>query len=102
MLPSSEGIINELRQNRNAIGYDCLGYAPKDLKMIAVATQSGAAYVLPSAAIVNNKSYAIARDLYIYIAGEASGAIKDCLDWILSPASQEIVTQLGFVPTETC
>ena len=28
LLPSSEGIINEVRQNPNAIGYDGLGYVP--------------------------------------------------------------------------
>ena len=31
LLPSSEGIINEVRQNPNAIGYDGLGYVPSDL-----------------------------------------------------------------------
>jgi phosphate transport system substrate-binding protein len=98
LLPSSEGIINEVRQNPNAIGYDGLGYVPKDLKMIAIAKKEGEAYVLPSAETVNNKTYAIARDLYMYTAGEATGAVKDYLDWIISPTAQAIVTKLGFVP----
>lgn len=98
LLPSSEGIINEVRQNPNAIGYDGLGYVPKDLKMIAIATKAGEAYVLPSAETVNDKTYAIARDLYMYTAGEASGAIKAYLAWIVSPEAQAIVTKLGFVP----
>src|SRR5260221_7640970 len=66
LLPSSEGIIAELRQNPNAIGYDGLGYVPKDLKVIAIAKQAGGAYVLPSIKTVNDKTYAIARDLYMY------------------------------------
>ena len=39
LLPSSEGIINEVRRNPNAIGYDGLGYIPSDLmnSVIAVA-----------------------------------------------------------------
>jgi phosphate transport system substrate-binding protein len=98
LLPSSEGIINELRQNPNAIGYDGLGYVPKDLKMIGIAKKEGEAYVLPSIASVNDKSYAIARDLYMYTAGEATGAEKDYLDWIISDAAQKIVAKLGFVP----
>ncbi len=48
LLPSSEGIINEVRQNANAIGYDGLGYVPDDLKIIAVAKEAGSPYVLPS------------------------------------------------------
>ena len=98
LLPSSEGIIAEVRDNPNAIGYDGLGYVPKDLKMIAIAKSAGEAYVLPSVDTVNDKSYPIARDLYMYTAGEPTGIIKDYLDWILSPEAQEIVLELGFVP----
>ena len=98
LLPSSEGIIAELRQNPNAIGYDGLGYVPKDLKVIAIAKDAGGSYVLPSIATVNDKSYPIARDLYMYTDGEPTGIIKEYLDWILSPEAQEIVAELGFVP----
>ncbi|MBV6395420.1 MAG: Phosphate-binding protein PstS [Anaerolineales bacterium] len=98
LLPSSEGIVAEVRQNPNAIGYDGLGYVPHDVKKIAIATSAHEAYVLPSAATVNDKSYPIARDLYMYTAGEPTGILKDYLDWILSPEAQEIVLQLGFVP----
>jgi len=98
LLPSSEGIIAEVRQNPNAIGYDGLGYVPKDLKMIAIAKEAGGAYVLPSIATVNEKSYAVARDLYMYTNGEPSGIVKEYLDWILSEEAQQIVADLGFVP----
>ena len=98
LLPSSEGIVSELRQNPNAIGYDGLGYIPSDLKKIAVARQAGGSFVLPSVASVNDKSYPIARDLYMYTAGQPSGAVKAYLDWIVSPEAQAIVVSLGFVP----
>ena len=98
LLPSSEGIIVEVRQNPNAIGYDGLGYVPDDLKMIAIAKEPGEPYVLPSIATVNDKSYPIARDLYMYTDGEPTGIVKDYLDWILAPEAQEIVVELGFVP----
>lgn len=98
LLPSSEGIISEVRQNPNAIGYDGLGYVPDDLKMIAIAKEEGGAYVLPSIPTVNDKSYPIARDLYMYTNGQPKGLLKEYLDWILSPEAQEIVAELGFVP----
>lgn len=100
LLPSSEGIISEVRQNPNAIGYDGLGYVPKDLKVIAIAKEMGGAYILPSIATVNDKSYAIARDLYMYTNGQPTGAVKDYLDWIASPEAQAIVAELGFVPVK--
>jgi phosphate transport system substrate-binding protein len=98
LLPSSEGIISEVRQNPNAIGYDGLGYVPSDLKVIAVAVDAESAYIMPSIASVNNKSYPIARDLYMYTAGEPTGAVKTYLDWIMTPEAQTIVEDLGFVP----
>jgi phosphate transport system substrate-binding protein len=100
LLPSSEGIVYEVRQNPNAIGYDGLGYVPPDLKMIALAKEAGQPYVIPSAATVNDDTYPVARDLYMYTAGQPSGIIKTYLDWIISPPAQEIVTKLGFVPVK--
>ena len=100
LLPSSEGIIAEVRQNPNAIGYDGLGYVPKDLKTIAIAEEAGSAYVLPSIPTVNDKTYPIARDLYMYTDGEPTGVVKDYLDWILSTEAQKIVEELGFVPVK--
>ena len=97
-MPSSEGIISELRQNPNAIGYDGLGYVPSDLKVIAVAKAAGSPYILPSIATVNDKSYPVARDLYMYTAGQPVGAVKAYLDWIVSAEAQTIVANLGFVP----
>ena len=98
LLPSSEGIISEVRQNPNAIGYDGLGYVPEDLKMIAIAEKEGGAYVLPSIQTVNDKTYPIARDLYIYTDGEPTGIVKEYIAWILDTEAQEIVAELGFVP----
>jgi phosphate transport system substrate-binding protein len=100
LLPSSEGIINEVRQNPNAIGYDGLGYIPPDLmnSVIAVARDAGGAYVIPSITTVNNNSYPVSRDLYMYTNGQPTGAIKDYINWILSPEAQKIVADLGFVP----
>jgi phosphate transport system substrate-binding protein len=40
----------------------------------------------------------VARDLYMYTAGQPTGTIKNYLDWILAPEAQQIVAQLGFVP----
>ncbi len=98
LLASSEGIVEEIRQNPNAIGYDGLGYVPKDLKVIAIARDAASPYVLPSVATVNDKSYPVARDLYMYTAGQPGGTVKAYLDWIVTTEAQAIVANLGFVP----
>ena len=98
LLPSSEGISAEVRQNPNAIGYDGLGYVTPDQKVVAVARDATGPYVLPTAESVNDGAYPIARDLYMYTAGEPAGAIVAYLDWIMSDEAQTIVRTLGFVP----
>jgi phosphate transport system substrate-binding protein len=100
LMPSSEGISAEIRQNPNAIGYDGLGYVTEDQKMIAVARDKSGPFALPSVATVNDGSYAISRPLFMYTAGEPTGAIKVYLDWILSDG-QALVSELGFVPLQS-
>jgi phosphate transport system substrate-binding protein len=100
LMPSSEGISNEVRQNPNAIGYDGLGYVTSDQKVLAVAKDAASPPVLPSVATVNDKTYPISRPLYMYTAGEPQGVVKTYLDWILSPEGQAVVPTLGFVPLQ--
>ncbi len=98
LLPSSEGITAETRDNPNVIGYDGLGYVTPDVKVIAVGREDTGPFVLPSADSVNNGQYPIARDLYMYTDGQPQGAVLDYLNWIMTADAQAIVTQLGFVP----
>lgn len=98
LLPSSEGITSEVKENPNAIGYDGLGYVVPEVKVLAIARGDKGPFILPSADTVNNGGYPIARDLYMYTAGEPSEDLKAYLDWIVSPEAQQIVVELGFVP----
>ena len=98
LLPSSEGIISEVRSNPNAIGYDGLGYVTEHVKMVAIAARQGGDFVLPSAETVMDGQYAISRHLFMYTRGEPQGTLAEYIDWILGPDAQQIVTNLGFVP----
>jgi phosphate transport system substrate-binding protein len=101
LLPSSEGITSETRDNPNVIGYDGLGYVTPDVKVIAVGRNITGPFVMPSAVSVNNEQYPIARDLYMYTNGQPVGAGLDYINWIMTPDAQTIVTQLGFVPLKS-
>jgi phosphate transport system substrate-binding protein len=97
LMPSSEGISVEVRQNPNAIGYDGLGYVTGGQKMIGVAREAGGPFVLPAAATAVDGSYPIARPLYMYTAEEPTGGVKEYLDWVMGDG-QSLVKVLGFVP----
>jgi phosphate transport system substrate-binding protein len=102
LLPSSEGITTEVRQNPAAIGYDGLGYVTPDVKVVAVGVLSEGPFILPSAETVNRTQdrYPISRDLYMYTAGQPAGAVKEYIEWIMELQAQGIVKELGFVPIE--
>jgi phosphate transport system substrate-binding protein len=98
LLPSSEGISAEVRQNPNAIGYDGLGYVTADMQTVAVAAALGQPFVLPTIETVNSAAYPIARDLYMYTAGAPTEPVANYLEWVMEAAAQQIVADLGFVP----
>jgi phosphate transport system substrate-binding protein len=99
LMPSSEGISAEIRQNPNAIGYDGLGYVTEGQKVVAVAREAGGPYVLPSVETVKDGSYPIARPLYMYTAGEPQGAVRAYLEWVRTEGQKQ-VARLGFVPLD--
>ncbi len=101
LMPSSVGITSEVRRNPKAIGYDGLGYVTEHEKVIAVSRGGGKPYVPPTQDTAAEGSYPLARDLYMYTAGEPSGDIADYMNWITGPEGQRIVSQLGFVPLGT-
>jgi phosphate transport system substrate-binding protein len=98
LLPSSEGIMSEVGQNPNAIGYDGLGYITPTVKKILLAKDSAGPFIEPTVATALDGTYPISRDLYMYTNGEPTGKIKEYLDWILGPEGQKVVSDLGFVP----
>jgi phosphate transport system substrate-binding protein len=100
LMPSSQGISEEVRQNANAIGYDGLGYVTPEQKVLAIARDANGPYVLPSAETANDDSYPVSRGLFMYTAGEPAGPLKDYLDWVVT-GGQAKVLELGFVPLKT-
>jgi len=81
-----------------AIGYSGLAYATDHLKMVCIATEGADACVSPSVATASDRSYPVARPLFMYTDGEPQGAIKEYMDWIKSDAGQCILVKKGYAP----
>jgi phosphate transport system substrate-binding protein len=94
----SKDIVQLVGNTPGAIGYSGMGYKDDTVKWLKVSKKKGEPGVTPSIAAVLDKSYPIARKLYMYTIGEATGEIKGYIDWILSPAGQKIVEEQGYVP----
>jgi len=94
----SKEVVELVANTPTAIGYSGMGYATPEVKMLKVKTTPDATAYAPSVANALSKDYAIARSLHLYTLGEPTGAVKDYVDWILSPAGQAIVEESGYVP----
>ena len=100
-LHGSKDVVEVIGRTLCAIGYSGMGYATDHVKMLEIATASDEPYFAPNLQNVIDKTYPIARPLYMYSLGEPSGEARAYLDWILSPEGQKIVEKLGFVPIES-
>lgn len=92
LLASTQAIVDETKNNPNAIGYVGVGYITPDVKVVEV---DG---VAASVDAVLDGSYVLSRGLYMYSNGEPAGVMKAYLDWILGAEGQKVVEEQGFVP----
>jgi len=94
----SKEVVELIGSTRTAIGYSGMGYATSDVKMLKVARAAGEPAFEPSVENTVLKAYPLARSLQVYTLGEPQGAVKEYIDWILSPAGQRILEENGYVP----
>jgi phosphate transport system substrate-binding protein len=92
---SNGGIYQTVTQTPGAIGYVGLGYVDSGVKALKINN------ITATAENVLAGTYPIARDLYLFTMGNASGLAKEFIDYIMSTEGQEIVADEGFVPLPT-
>ncbi len=93
----SKEVVELIMHTPCAIGYSGMGYATPGVKMLRVAKAEGETAYEPNVQNTLDKTYPIARPLYMYTLGEPKGPVKDFLDWCLAEAGQKIVTETGYV-----
>lgn len=96
-LPGTAALINALSKDKNGIGYGGAAYA-SNVKSLAVAEKGSASYISPTSSTIVDGSYPISRFLYFYLGKRPEGAVKEFVDWVISPAGQRVVTAVGYYP----
>jgi phosphate transport system substrate-binding protein len=94
----SKDVVDLIAKTPNAIGFSGMGYATPAVKHLKVSKKKGEKAVEPTIATTLDKSYPIARPMFMYTAGEPAPHIKKYLDWILAEPGQKIVAETGYVP----
>lgn len=94
----SKEVVDLVEKTPCAIGYSGLAYATDTVKMACISIATGGPCVSPSEETASDKTYPIARALYMYTDGQPEGAIANYLDWIKSAAGQCIIMKMGYAP----
>lgn len=98
-LPGTASVVNAVAKDENGIGYGGDAYA-KGIKIAGVKKNANSSAVYPNDETVKNNSYPITRYLYMYVKKKPTGALKEYIDWILSPEGQTIVKKVGYFPVK--
>jgi phosphate transport system substrate-binding protein len=96
----SKDVVDLVEKTPCAIGYSGLAYATDHVKLACI-SKNGETCVNPSVATAVDRSYPIARPLFMYTNGEPEGEIKKYLDWVMSDAGQCIIRNKGYAPMKT-
>jgi phosphate transport system substrate-binding protein len=94
--PATGGIVQEVSRNKGAIGY--IGFAYLDDSTKAVALDGGEGFVEATEENILSGEYPLSRPLYYYTNGEPQGAVKEFVDFVMSPTGQAIVSEIGYFP----
>jgi phosphate transport system substrate-binding protein len=92
---STESIKLAVEQDPNAIGYISLAHMSSNVKAVKLEG------VYPSLLTILDGSYELQRPFLFLTNGEPQGAVKDFIDWCLSPEGQKIVEEEKIVPVES-
>lgn len=91
LLASNNAIVTTVASTPGAIGYVGLGYVSDTVNVINVNN------VMPSEKTIKDGSYPLARKLYMYTNGKATGNVNNFIAYIQSDAGQKIVKEQGFI-----
>jgi len=97
-LHGSKDVVELVGSTPCAIGYSGMGYDTDHVKQLKVSQKEGEPAYGPSIKTALNRTYPIARPLYMYSLGEPTGEEKKYLEWIYSDVGQKIVETSGYVP----
>lgn len=91
---SSGAMLNTVANNKNAIGYEGMGYVTKAVKGVAV---DG---VKASAGGARSGKYPLSRYLYMFTNGWPEGELLAFINYMQGADGQKIVAEKGFVPLQ--
>jgi phosphate transport system substrate-binding protein len=97
-MSGSKDVVELVARTRGAIGYSGMGYATTHVKMLRIRPAKSTEDIAPTVENVQNRKYPLARALYMYTLDKPEGHLGSYIEWILTPAGQQVVRMAGYVP----
>ncbi len=96
-LPGTAAVVNAVAKDKNGVGFGGAAYG-KGIKYVKVKKDANSTAFEPTAENIKAGHYPITRYLYMYTKSKPTGALKNYIDWVLSPEGQELVSKVGYFP----
>lgn len=98
LMPATGAIVQSVSQTKGAIGYVGLAYLEKTVKPLKVSFDKGKTFIAPTVETAKNKTYPITRPLFYYYLKTVEKLVNPYVNFVLSPAGQDLVLKTGYVP----
>ena len=96
----SKDVVELVASTPTAIGYSGIGYRTDKVKVLKVSKKTGEPSVEPNITTTLDKTYPIARPMFMYAPPNEPEHVKKYLAWVLTPAGQKIVEESGYIPLQ--
>jgi phosphate transport system substrate-binding protein len=88
---TTANVIEYVETNENAIGYGGMGFKGDVINLKINGIE-------PSEKNAQNDTYPLTRYLHFFTSSTPKGAVKNFIDWVLSPDGQAIIKKSGYIP----
>lgn len=96
-LAGTSAVANAVKGDEAGIGYGGIAYL-EGVRALKVKKDDGSPAVAPSLETAQKGEYPLARALYFYTAGPATGTAKKFVDWVTGPDGQKVIGEVGYYP----
>jgi phosphate transport system substrate-binding protein len=96
-LAGTSAVASAVKGDVFGIGYGGIAYL-EGIRALKVKKDDTSEAITPSLETAQSGTYPIARFLYFYTAGEATGLAKRFIDWVKGPDGQKVIEVVGYYP----
>jgi len=100
--PGSASVVQSVSSSLNGIGYSGIGYKTSGVRAVPLTKKAGTPFVAATPDNAVNKTYPLARFLYIYVNKHPNKPLppleREFIKLVLSKVGQKVVVKDGYIP----